>query len=280
MTTTQKYALRFAGLGFVVGEALYGYDGVNPIKDSETPTGKAAKATHAYTEDEINAIAGVFDGTALTAILLAAHTGLRKGELEGLIWADFDGRTLHVRRSLWNGFSSLPKTDASLAPVPVNRQLREALKVHRKEQGDTWARDGFPILQSEVHSPLNLANLVKRVIVPRLEQCTVCGDQKADHSPETDHQYERDKTLPRWHGWHAFRRGLASNLHADGVADMEIQGVLRHSNVRITQECYIKTMPKARVDAVEARGEKMQQEAALCTNRAPIVHQPEPSRPN
>jgi len=44
-----------------------------------------------------------------------------------------------------------------------------------------------------------------------------------------------------WHGWPTFRRGLATNLHQLGVADKTIQRILRHSNVAITQGCYIKT---------------------------------------
>jgi site-specific recombinase XerD len=47
--------------------------------------------------------------------------------------------------------------------------------------------------------------------------------------------FARDKSPPQWHGWHAFRRGLATNLHALGVDDKTIQAILRHSNVSLTQ---------------------------------------------
>jgi integrase len=57
-----------------------------------------------------------------------------------------------------------------------------------------------------------------------------------------DHKFELDTSRPRWHGWHAFRRGLATNLHRLGVPDKVIQQILRHSNVAVTQECYIKTV--------------------------------------
>ena len=45
----------------------------------------------------------------------------------------------------------------------------------------------------------------------------------------------------RWCSWHAFRHGLATNLHRLGVPDKNIQRILRHSNVAVTQGCYIKT---------------------------------------
>jgi len=38
-----------------------------------------------------------------------------------------------------------------------------------------------------------------------------------------------------------YRRGLATNLHELGVPDKVIQAILRHSNVAVTQACYIKT---------------------------------------
>jgi hypothetical protein len=37
-----------------------------------------------------------------------------------------------------------------------------------------------------------------------------------------------------WQGWHAFRRGLATNLHKPGVFDKVIQQILRHAKVTIT----------------------------------------------
>jgi hypothetical protein len=52
-----------------------------------------------------------------------------------------------------------------------------------------------------------------------------------------------------WAGWHAFRRGLASNLNRLGVDDSIIQSILRHSTVSVTQNHYIKT---ARPDAIAA----------------------------
>jgi len=43
-----------------------------------------------------------------------------------------------------------------------------------------------------------------------------------------------------WHGWHAFRRGIASNLFALGVNEKMVQRILRHSKPQVTKERYIK----------------------------------------
>jgi integrase len=75
----------------------------------------------------------------------------------------------------------------------------------------------------------------------------------------------RDGKLPEWHGFHAFRRGLATTLYSLGVDDLMIQQILRHTNVSITRQRYIKTVTEqttaamAKLDAADA---------ALCADRA------------
>ena len=69
--------------------------------------------------------------------------------------------------------------------------------------------------------------------------------------------FQRDKALPQWHGWHAFRRGLATNLHALGVDDKTIQGILRHSNVGLTMNIYVKSVNESQVTAMDALSEKL-----------------------
>lgn len=57
----------------------------------------------------------------------------------------------------------------------------------------------------------------------------------------SEHKFERDKSLPEWHGWHAARRGLGTNLYRLGVPEKTIQAILRHANVSTTNTYYIKT---------------------------------------
>ena len=52
------------------------------------------------------------------------------------------------------------------------------------------------------------------------------------------------------HGWHGFRRGLASNLNRWGVDDSVIQRILRHSTVAVTENHYIKTASSNAVAAM------------------------------
>jgi integrase len=67
--------------------------------------------------------------------------------------------------------------------------------------------------------------------------------------------FELDKAM-EWHGRHAFRRGLATNLHALKVADKTIQGILRHSNVGLTMNVYVKTVSESQESAMDLLSEK------------------------
>jgi integrase len=94
---------------------------------------------------------------------------------------------------------------------------------------------------SAIGTPLDLHNVFTRQIATMLNVCSKCKETKKDHG-ETDHEYSRRSDLPEWHGWHAFRRGLATNLNDLGVLDLTIQRILRHSDVTTTRQAYIKPL--------------------------------------
>ena len=65
-----------------------------------------------------------------------------------------------------------------------------------------------------------------------------------------------------WFGWHAFRRGLASNLYEIGAQDKAVERILRHSKPHVTRERYIKVFDRTVLEAVEkvqARIEELRQ---------------------
>jgi integrase len=228
-------------------------DGLNPMQDTSLPEAPEPEDTHAYSLSEIKAMLSVLTEPSWTIVLTAALTGLRKSEIMGLQWEDFDGKELRVTRSVWNGIVGKPKTKRSRAPIPVVSQLVDALGAHRLRMG---ALAAGPIFQAGNGKPLNLDNLVRRVITPALARCRVCKKRKEDHKPE-GHLFERDNAFPLWHGWHAFRRGLATNLHTLGVDDKTIQAILRHSSVGLTMNIYVKSVRESQVNAMDALGEKL-----------------------
>jgi integrase len=123
--------------------------------------------------------------------------------------------------------------------VPVTTPLAKMLEAHRLRSGNP-ARG--PVFANGAGKPLDMNNLLDRQILPAPRRCAHCKKSEAKHN-KADHAFELDKSMPVWQGRHAFRRGLATNLHRLGVPDKHIQHILRHSNVAVTQACYIKTVP-------------------------------------
>jgi integrase len=125
----------------------------------------------------------------------------------------------------------------SKAPIPIIPKLVAKLEAHRARLGKP--KTG-PIFRNGAGNEVDPDSLLHRMILPALEVCETCSKPESEHG-RLPHKYERNKVLPEWRGWHAFRRGLATNLNRLGVDDSVIQRIMRHSNVAVTQACYIKT---------------------------------------
>lgn len=223
-----------------------GYLDMNPVRSVLTPKGKRrGRKTHAYSLAEIlqhfTAFAGdaplivenedetqyeaTISRTMVRALIgVAAYAGLRQGEIRGL-WADDDfGDHLLIRRSVWETTlkdrSKTGEDDVEPGMVPIIEPLRVLLDAIKPEHGFMFVghRDAV----------VDLDNLAARVMRPHLKA----------HGLE-------------WHGWHAYRRGLASNLKQLGVDDLTIQAMMRHSDVTVTRKHYIKTIPAEVTQAMQ-----------------------------
>lgn len=186
----------------------------NPWQAVAIPMAPPASETHAYSPAEIETILKSTPAPYDLVVLVAACAGLRKSEIRGLRWSDWDATTstLTVNRAFWGTHEKTTKSAASKAPVFVVPVLADRLNAAKPRAGS----HSKPIFPSSTGTPLDLDNLARRVIIPAVGST--------------------------WRGWHAFRRGLATFLHAKGIPDKEIQAVLRHENVSITQKSYVKTV--------------------------------------
>jgi len=224
--------------------------GPNPIRETTLPKAPEPQETHAYDLGTIRKILDLVPENVRPIVALAAYAGLSRGEIQGLLWEGLKGTELTILSSVVAGKRGEPKTRARRDTVPLIESLRHMLEMHRLKLGNPQSGVVFP---TATGSPVCLHNLYEDYIKPVLNKCAHCGVAEARHGLR-EHEYDRDPSLPQWHGWHAFRRGLATNLHALGVDDKTIQRILRHSNVSITQKCYIKTMPAQVTDAMAQFG--------------------------
>ena len=206
----------------------------NPMRDVEIPKGKANSETHAYALEEIMRMLAVLPQPVKAIVAAAAFTGARKGELRGFLWENYDGEQISITQSVWRSHVGEPKTVTSKAPIPVIAPLKDFLEWHRIAAGNPATGLMFP---NSLGRPLNFDELAFRVIKPAFTKAGIA-----------------------WHGWHAFRRGLATNLYRLGVKDKTIQAILRHSNISLTMNIYVKS------GTPDARAAMQQLESFYATN--------------
>ena len=80
------------------------FDGQNPVVDTAVnPHATEPEEGYADSFEEITGILAQIPEPAATAFSIAAFTGLRIGEIQGLDWEDFRDGEIHVSRSVWRG---------------------------------------------------------------------------------------------------------------------------------------------------------------------------------
>jgi integrase len=194
--------------------------GANAAREARAEGKRSDPDNYAYNLDEVLWMLERLTEPARAVVAVAAFSGLRESEIRGIRWEDYDGQFIHVRRSVWRTHVGDTKTRESKNAVPVIAPLRKILEAHRKANGSSeWIFAG-----EKMRRPLHLDNLCRREIKP------IVG--------------------VRWHGWHGFRRGLATVLFGLGVPAEVAQTILRHEDVATTQAHYL--MLKSRTDGASA----------------------------
>lgn len=153
--------------------------------------------------------------------VLAVTTGMRNGELLGLQWKDVSlaDRTLRVRRTVFNGIISPPKTLAGNRTIGLSGLAVAALESHRltagKQQSCEWV---FP---SRTDTPLSVHNVHNRSWKPLLERAG----------------------LPTSTRMHDLRHTCATLLLSKNVPVKVVSEMLGHGDVSITLAVYQSVLP-------------------------------------
>jgi len=186
------------------------------------------------------------------AILLAAHTGMRAGEILALKWEDIDWEsgTLEVKRTViyktGSGVSiqDHPKTPSSRRTVVLDDYLLRLLRQHRRQQaeerlrlGPRWEDHGlvFPREDGRPANPSRLQEAIWRI--------------------------RRRVDIP-WLRLHDLRHAHASHLLAAGWSPADVAERLGHSTPAITMSIYAHALPGRQRELVRKLG--------IGTNMAPI----------
>lgn len=185
----------------------------NPCKGVERPT--AAQSLDYLTREEVRRLLDAAESRMAkrwghmlyVAVAIAAHAGLRKGEIFGLRWIDLDieTRRLTVARS----YRGTPKSGQArhlrlpLALVPILKQWREHCP--QSPDGSVLPLGINPSKVGGRDSMLGLPQLMAEIGL---------------------------RAVP--HPWHMLRHSFASHFVMSGGSLLALQKILGHSNPKVT----------------------------------------------
>jgi integrase len=197
----------------------------NPVKKGIAPKQEKIEKP-ALTEEQLFAL---FDAVPIrykAFYMTLAFTGIRTGEALGLKWADVDfaSHELNIRRAIFRGRETTPKTSSSIRPRPMVDELYNALLNHKAMSAFTKPEDY--VFASSSGRPMN-PDTLREVLQSALEKLEIKFDQ------------------PRADGMHLLRHTSGSLVYRR-TADVKVaQEWLGHSSSRITMDTYVHLMKDA-----------------------------------
>jgi len=193
----------------------------NPAAGLRLAGGERKVAPKALAPEELaRLIAETPEGTSRLVVRFLAATGLRAGELAGLIWADVDvpARRVSVARRIYRGRADAPKSRHGVRAVPLSRALAADLAAHRLQS--PYATDADTVFASGTGTPLDLANFSRRILKPAADRAGV-----------------------PWVSLHSLRHTCASNLLRAGVHAKQVQVWMGHHSAAFTLTTYGHLLP-------------------------------------
>jgi len=208
--------------------AKHGYIPSSPMDDVRLPP-ISYREVRVFTAAEVKLlIAAARPAWLADMILLAYRTGMRRGEVYGLKWADldFDGATLMVRRMVGayeprQRYVHPPKTRKSARVIALDMATVEMLRRRQQAAAGEWV---FPAPDGGPRSPWYMTKYM-------------AGACKAAGIPHRS--------------FHILRHTHATLLLAAGVNPRIVQERLGHSNLSMTLGTYYHYLPSMQAAAVE-----------------------------
>ena len=213
----------------------------NPVKNATRPS-PSKQQKDCYDEDEIIQLITCAKNEPIKnqiCILIPILTGMRKGELCGLVWQDIDftNKTLTIDNSLkvvdGKVYEDNAKTDSSVRTIYIGDGIIKLFEEYKKWQNDYKTKMGSKWIGDKVD----------RILTDRY------GRHMHPDSP-----YKIFKNFLKKYGlrditFHMLRNTNASYLNSKGVDPKTVASIEGHATPIITYGIYINALDKSKKDA-------------------------------
>ena len=230
-----------------------------PIRGSGVRvSGKRERTPDILEVEEMQKLLAALGVRERAMVLLDMPSGLRRGELAGLQWGDFDFKNLHVSvtRSLVDQHVGPVKTEASRKLMPIDEFVARDLLAwydmtpYKSPSDYVWATDANRAGAKRGKQPVWLSTVMR------------------DHIQPTARKLDITKKI----SWHTFRHTFSSVLKANGEDVKVVQELLRHSTARMTLDTYTQALsPHKR--AAQSKVVSMIRPKGTCTVVVPRTSQ-------
>lgn len=234
------------------------YIGANPCASVRLPKGDPKKEQLFLSPREVHAVAEAIDPHWRTAVLVAAYTGLRAGELWALRRNDIDllHGTLRVDESLKDVAGHLefgrPKTDGSVRTIALPKTVLDLLAEHLDpERGCVGSAPDALVFTTPSGGPVSQGNFYQRVFKPTVRRgtCTGCEARPSQPSDECPECGESISWVlpPAKHGlrFHDLRNTCASLSLSVSPDIYAVSKRLGHASITTTVDTYGHLLPDA-----------------------------------
>lgn len=251
----EKYSVATVSLSYIILSGMYKQAfrnrliAVNPMQLVEAPKKKQKKKKIRVLSIEEHKLFLRYarESPYYNLYIVALNTGMRLGELRGLMWndIDFEKRLIHVQRTMryFHGTGTVldsPKTESSVRDIPMLDEVYRILKSHKREQkrmrlllGDKWTMD-FPDLVFTNPWGKHISDTAINMDMKKIEK-RIC-----EAGVSFEHIYP-----------HVLRHTFATRGLENGIPPKVMQELLGHTSITMTLDIYSHVLPDTKAKEIQ-----------------------------
>jgi len=244
-------------LSSILGSAVkYGFLIKNPCESVQLPPppkGRRRQKPFIY-RHQFDAMLKLMQEPYASMVFVAIFTGLRVSELAALKWGNVHSDSITIDERFCRGDWSQPKSEASNATIPVNREVIE--RIHRLKELTVTVKWGGHGAQKEFRA---VRSTGPEDLVFRTLRKGAKGAPMRDNNILVRHIKPAARKLgSEFVNWQVLRRSFGTWLKIAGADVKDTQALMRHSRASTTMDIYVQHVPESQRRVVESLSGRVQ----------------------